>query len=415
MMRWHEFSIDQNQNCGKKLSIRTPQKIESWLYERALPHWHVHGIDREHGGFTERLTLSGLPGICDFKRIRVQARQIYVFSHASLIDPDPVRQARWREAAAQGFDFMTRHYWQGPARGWAKTVTPSGAVLDSAADSYDQAFVLFAAAWHFRASCAAHALEIVRQTLDFLDQNLACTAYGGYFEGLSGTGEVLRGPPRLQNPHMHLLEALLALYQATDDQTYLERGAQLFELFRTRFFDSNTHSLGEYFSQDWQALGGPQGQIVEPGHHFEWSWILHSYGRLAGEARAHDIAHQAYEFACAHGVNADRNLAYDEIDRNGNVVRASHRLWPQTETLKAHIAAAKYAPDEQAGTRARHRIAPTVDAIFHNYFIPNTGIWNDQLDQHSQPVSQTVPATSLYHLFLAFTEALRFYEANKSI
>lgn len=399
----------------KKLLIQTPQKIENWIYACALPHWHAHGIDREQGGFTERLTLSGLPDLCDFKRIRVQARQIYVFSHAAMIDPDPVRQARWREAAAQGFDFLARHYWQGPARGWAKTVTPSGALLDSAADSYDQAFVLFAAAWYYRATRAAHALEIVRQTLDFLDQNLACTAYGGYFEGLSDKGEVLRGPPRLQNPHMHLLEALLALRQATGDQSYLKRGAQLVELFRTRFFDRSTHSLGEYFALDWQPLGGPLGQIAEPGHHFEWSWILHSYGRLAGDAGAHTIAHQVYEFACAHGVSTDCNLAYDEIDRSGNIVRASHRLWPQTEALKAHIAAAGHAPDERARTRARGRIAPAVDAIFRNYFIPGTGIWNDQLDQYRQPVSQTVPATSLYHLILAFTEALRFYDANRSI
>jgi hypothetical protein len=29
-------------------------------------------------------------------------------------------------------------------------------------------------------------------------------------------------------------------------------------------------------------------------------------------------------------------------------------------------------------------------------------------------ISSFVPATSLYHLFLAFAETLRFYEANRS-
>jgi len=397
------------------VSALTKQKIENWMFEQALPHWHAHGVDRAHGGFVERLALSGVPDDVDFKRIRVQARQIYVFSHASLIDLNPARQARWQDAAAQGFDFLTQNYWQGPARGWAKTVTPEGALLDMAADSYDQAFVLFASAWHYRASGDRRALEIVKQTLDFFDQYLVCATHGGYFEGLSDTGELLRGPPRLQNPHMHMLEAMLALHQATGDAAYLKRGAHLFELFRTRFFDMDTRSLGEYFTREWQPVEGPQGQIVEPGHHFEWSWILHNFAKLAGDASAHDVAHLVFEFAHTHGINADSNLTYDEIDRSGKILRASHRLWPQTEALKAFVATAEHGPDAEAREAAGQRIAPAVDAIFDNYFFPGTGIWNDQIDATGKKVSEFVPATSLYHLFLAFAETLRFYGANRSI
>ncbi len=397
------------------MSDVTKKKIESWMFERALPHWHEQGVDRARGGFTERLTISGVPDGVDFKRIRVQARQIYVFSHAALIDRDPVRQNNWRAAAAQGFDFLTRNYWQGPARGWAKTVRPDGEKLDTAADSYDQAFVLFASAWHYRASGDARALETVNQTLDFFDRHLACPAHGGYFEGLSDVGELLQGPPRLQNPHMHMLEAMLALHQATGDAAYLKRGAQLFELFRTRFFDMKTHSLGEYFTGEWLALDGPQGQIVEPGHHFEWSWILHNYAKLAGDTQAHEVSHLVYEFARKHGINAHNNLTYDEIDRSGATLRASHRLWPQTEALKAFVATAEHGPSAEICEAARLRIGPAVDAIFDNYFFPDTGIWNDQIDTAGKKVSTTVPATSLYHLFLAFAETLRFYDANKSI
>lgn len=397
------------------MSAQTRDKIEKWMFEHALPHWRLHGVDHAHGGFTERLALSGVPDAVDYKRIRVQARQIYVFSHAALIDPDPARQSTWRAAAKQGFDFLTQNYWQGPARGWAKTVTPEGRLLDRAADSYDQAFVLFACAWHYRLSQDAHALEIVNQTLDFLDQRLACTTHGGYFDGLSDTGQLLQGPPRLQNPHMHMLEAMLALHQATGDAAYLKRGAHLFELFRTRFFDMKTHSLGEYFSLEWQPMEGPQGQIVEPGHHFEWSWILHNYAKLAGEPRAHEVSYLAFEFARKHGVHAGRNLAYDEISRSGEKLRATHRLWPQTEAIKAYISTAEHGPSGDIRAAAHARIAPAVDAIFDNYFIPDSGLWNDQLDASGKSVSAYIPATSLYHLFLAFAETLRFYDANKSI
>jgi len=384
------------------------------MFERALPHWHTHGIDLEHGGFTERLTLNGAADPVAYKRIRVQARQIYVFSHASLIERDPARAAEWRAAAAQGFDFMSRKYWQGPARGWARTVTPAGELQDKAADSYDQAFVLFACAWYYLAAHEDRALETAGQTLDFLDRILACAEHGGYYEGLSSTGELLRGPPRRQNPHMHLLEALLALHRATGSDAFMERAGHIVELFRTRFFDAGARSLGEYFTPEWLPADGPPGQIVEPGHLFEWSWILHNYAARAGSAQAHNLAQMAYDSALASGMHLDRNLVYDEIDRGGSVLRASHRLWPQTEALKAHIAAAEHGASAGDRDFARSRIAPAIDAIFHNYLLPKTGIWNDQLDAAGKPVSTFVPATSLYHLFLAFAETLRFYEANKS-
>lgn len=385
------------------------------MFGSALPHWLAHGIDREHGGFNERLTLSGIADQTEYKRVRVQARQIYVFSHASLIARDPASAMQWRAAAAQGFDFMTRNYWQGPARGWARTVTPGGALLDRAADTYDQAFVLLACAWCFLATREAHALEVAGRTMQFLDRHLACAAHGGYFEGLSDAGELLRGPPRLQNPHMHLLEALLAMHQAAGDDGWLKRAAGIVELFRTRFFDAGTGNLGEYFTQEWRPLDGPDGQIVEPGHHFEWSWILHDYGNRTGDAQAHILAQMAYDAALIRGVNAENLLVYDEIGRNGEVTRASHRLWPQTEALKAHIAAAEYGANAGARDAARARIAPATDAIFNNYLMPDNGVWNEQLDAAGKPVSTFVPATSLYHLFLAFAEALRFYEANRSI
>lgn len=383
------------------------------MFESALPHWHAHGIDSENGGFAERLTLNGTADPVDYKRIRVQARQIYVFSHAWLIERDPDRAAKWRAAAAQGFDFLTRKYWQGPERGWARTVTPAGELQDTAADSYDQAFVLFACAWYYLASRDSRAMETASKTLDFLDRHLACAEHGGYYDGLSGTGELLRGGPRLQNPHMHLLEAMLVLHQAGGSNTFMKRAGRIVDLFRTRFFDAGTRSLGEYFTAEWLPADGPAGQIVEPGHLLEWSWILHNYARVAGSAQAHDLAQMAYDSALASGLHADRNLFFDEIDRSGAVLRASQRLWPQTEAVKAHIAAAEHGATAGDRESARARISPAVDAIFDNYLISDTGIWNDQLDAAGKPVSTFVPATSLYHLFLAFAETLQFYEANK--
>ena len=50
----------------------------------------------------------------------------------------------------------------------------------------------------------------------------------------------------------------------------------------TRFIDPETGVLREFFDADWRAPGGEDG-LVEPGHQFEWAWLLQRWGRLRGE------------------------------------------------------------------------------------------------------------------------------------
>ena len=59
------------------------------MFESALPLWGDAGLDRKRGGFLEELGLDGRPTAASFKRTRVTARQIYAFSHASLLGWGP--------------------------------------------------------------------------------------------------------------------------------------------------------------------------------------------------------------------------------------------------------------------------------------------------------------------------------------
>src|ERR1700722_6163478 len=81
------------------------------LYSRCLeggawPLWLAHGIDWKRRGFHEHLDLASLRCHAEFRRLRVAARQTYVFSKAASCGvPDA------REAVLLGLDFL-----QGPAR-----------------------------------------------------------------------------------------------------------------------------------------------------------------------------------------------------------------------------------------------------------------------------------------------------------
>ena len=59
---------------------------------------------------------------------------------------------------------------------------------------------------------------------------------------------------------------------------------ELVELALTRLIDARSGALLEHFGEDWLPLPGAEGHIVEPGHLFEWAWLLQ---RCGSERAAH--------------------------------------------------------------------------------------------------------------------------------
>jgi mannose/cellobiose epimerase-like protein (N-acyl-D-glucosamine 2-epimerase family) len=355
----------------------------AWLFDAALPLWAERGIDRIDGGFYEELTPEGLPTACDFKRVRVVCRQIYVFSHAAL--------QGWKhgaEVSEWGYKYLVT---QARLRdgGWARRLSRHGAVIDDTIDLYELAFVIFAMAWRYRVSADVEARTHAIETLTFIRTRMRAPN-GGFWHTLPLTGL------REQNPHMHLAEACLAAFEATGEEVFLDTAREVVQLFATRFFDPRT--LGERFDQTWRRVGGG----VEPGHHFEWTWILAHYQRLTGESVT-SLAARSAEFAERHGVDPQTRAVYDALNEDGSVLRHSSRLWPNTERIKAALGLF-----ELDGRDPRGAVASSAGLMFGRYFADiRPGLWTDQFDGDGKPLTQAVPASCVYHIFLAFSEMLR--------
>jgi mannose/cellobiose epimerase-like protein (N-acyl-D-glucosamine 2-epimerase family) len=102
-----------------------------------------------------------------------------------------------------------------------------------------------------------------------------------------------------------------------------------------------------------------------------------------------------YESALRHGAELDTGLLYNQIWPDGQLKEAAKRLWPQTERLKAECALSL--ADAPA----------SVDRVFRHFLDPaRPGAWIDRLDSANVPLKANIPASSLYHLFMAFTEYL---------
>lgn len=377
------------------------QEIRGWLFGKALPFWAEAGVDRDFGGFIEDLSFDGSDAGLPHKRVRVTCRQIYAFSHAKLLG--------WADGAAlidDGADYLVTRAWQGEDRGFARLLERDGSVSDPTADLYEQAFALFAFAYAFQATQNRDYLQWAHKTLDFIEAHLRDREGEGFWHNAARSGH------RQQNPHMHLTEACLAAYDASGDQRFSDTGKDLIALFESRFCNPETGVLTEFFEPDWSAANGEKGRIVEPGHQFEWAWILQNARVRFGAGRA-EIISTLTGHAEKHSLNPKTGAVMNSIDIAGRPLDAGSRSWPNTERIKAAIALYELSGDNPAPVveeTSRLLLDRYLSSAPGGFDIPE-GAWIDAFDADAKPVSERIPASILYHMLLAFSEVLRLQDS----
>jgi len=346
-----------------------------WLFEDAAPLWCNTDA---RGLFAERIDMRGRSESVA-RRVRVQARQIYAACELGRLG----WTGDWRRPVEAAVENLLAHGRRADGF-FIHTFTNEGEPLDLRADLYDHAFTLFALAHAGRALDRPELWDIAGATMDRLEAWRH--PKGGFREG------EIDGPPRRQNPHMHLLEAALALWQASGRARWKDLIVEITTLCGQRFIDSKTGALTEYFADDWSRLAGAEGALVEPGHCFEWAWLLGKIaqsdvpdvpllsGRLAGFAQ---------RFGIAGGV------AINEVDLDGRLVARNARLWPQTERLKSALARR----DEEEALRAVHGLRRYLQT-------PLAGAWYDMQMPDGTFVEQPAPASSFYHIVCGLSELL---------
>ena len=354
-------------------------RLLEWLVDAAYPRWAGRGIDPREGGFVEALDRGGNPLPLP-RRARVQPRQVFAFAQAPRFG--------WRGdvtgIVSRGISHLTARYRR--ADGFYRTLVASdGAVLDDRALLYDQAFVLLGLA------SAAMVLdadgEMERMALQLRSNIERCwrVAGGGF---LSGEPEP---DPRETNPHMHLLEACLAWSDVGADPGWDEWADELADIALGRFINPSTGSLAEAFTSSWGPAPGTAGRIIEPGHQYEWAWLLlrclrgNAAPRRAAALRLIDVAE-------THGVRG--GLAVNALLDDFSVHDSGSRLWPQTERLKAAVLAAQLTGDVRYAGIA----ADAAGSIFPYLDTPTAGLWLDLRRPDGTLAESPAYASTFYHI-----------------
>ena len=360
------------------------QEFSGWLLDAAYPLWSTQGVDPA-GGYFERLGQDGRP-LPDKRRSRVTPRQAYCFAMGPSLG--------WR-GDAEGLVQHGLEFWYAKFQrddGLFRTlINADGSIADDRAITYDQAFGLLAFSLgatlgDWRAVREREALELLQTVV-----KLTKRPTGGFENG------VPTSLPLESNPHMHLFEATLAGAEVCSECSLWQPLAdEIAEFALAHFFDGNG-ILHEFFDTDWKFAPGIAGRIVEPGHQFEWAWLLL---RWAGDKhpKARAAALRMIDVTEARGVK--EGLALQQVLDDFSPHDGSARLWPQTERLKAAALAARITGDAKYFAMA----ASATDALKRYLSTPIPGLWYDRIDVNGHIVDEPAPASTFYHLVVAVAE-----------
>jgi len=368
--------------------------LRKWLDDDALPLWWEVGAAKPNSGFYERIGQDAKPVFADNRRARVQPRQAYCFAAAG----QKGWSGPWQQAVTHGLSWFDQVYRLDNGL-YGNLADQTGKLIDPSFDLYNQAFALFAAAQ------ASAAIPARRAEMRARAHEILTILKRDYRHPVAGFEEA--SPPRAplcSNPHMHLFEAMLAWEVEDPDGPWLQLADEIANLAMQRFIDADNGGLREFFDHDWKPYPGEKGRIMEPGHQFEWAWLLVRWGSLRENGEAIAKAMRMFDIGEAHGICARRKVAIMSLYDDFSVHDGLARLWPQTEWLKAAVRLASVTTGEErqrylaSGIRAIGALQPFLDT-------PVKGLWFDKWPADKPMIDEPAPASTFYHIACAIYEA----------
>lgn len=376
--------------------------LESRLRAQYIPQWFNMFYDVEHGGFHERLNASdNAPLDIGYRRALSQFRQIYIYADSCAMDRKLSHAIGDRLQSA--IDNTITNFYNAEIGGWAFRTKTDGTPDKAHYDLYAQAFAIFAMSACYKWTGDQKYIDLADATHRLIDTKFRDSKTGGLTEALD---ENLKPMPltRRQNPHMHLCEACLFMFEESGKQRYLDMAGEMIDLLKNKFLDKEQGTLCEFFSDDLQQHPD-EGHAYEAGHHFEWVALLERYcsaGRIQDQ-EINQIMHDLIHWAHHNGFDKKHGGIYNSCDKNGNPIDREKRIWPVAEAVKAYAVATCYGLDEFNPEAKTQELM----ALLKTSYLSGTHGWNEILGEDLRVESDFLPATTPYHLYLGLVETVK--------
>ncbi|RON41430.1 N-acylglucosamine 2-epimerase [Pseudomonas frederiksbergensis] len=344
--------------------------VQQHFQDVIVPLWQGPGWNAEMALPYEALDAEHQPLPPQRYRAMACARQLYLFS--SLIGQVPAAEER----AAALFRSLQQHFHDAEHGGWFYSIDPQGAPLDQRKDLYTHAFILFACAHYWDKVREPLVESVLNAALEVVAQRFA-TDDGLYEACLERDWSSLQTGP-LQNPLMHLAEAFLATLSVREDAGAQGALVELCTAMQKHFIDPQTDALME------KPLGAVDNWF-EPGHQFEWYFLLESSPLLRG-SKLHASLDRAFAFTEQLGVDPQTSAVRAMLDLDGRPKDGTERIWAQAEYLRALT----LRPDSEAA------VLRQLQALQQRFL--HVGGWYECRDAEGEVSRKDMPSTTPYHL-----------------
>ena len=254
-------------------------RSEAFLREHiahTMAFYHPHAIDPA-GGFFHYYKDDGT--IYDRSHRHLVSSTRFVFNYAMAAREFEDKRAEYLDAARHGLRYLRDVHRDAATGGYAWTIR-DGKPEDRTYHAYGVAFVLLA----YSTALKAGITEVrpwMDETWELLEKRYWDATAGLYRDEADEHWNFSNY--RGQNANMHMCEAMLAAYQASDEPRYLERALTLADNMTRRQAAKADGLVWEHYDVDWNIdwkynLDNPKHLFrpwgFQPGHQTEWAKLL---------------------------------------------------------------------------------------------------------------------------------------------
>jgi mannose/cellobiose epimerase-like protein (N-acyl-D-glucosamine 2-epimerase family) len=318
-------------------------RSEAFLREhiaRTMAFYHPRAIDPA-GGFFHYFKDDGTVYDRSHRHLVSSTRFVFNYALAAIEFED----ADYLEAARHGLRYVHEVH-RDPATGGYAWTLRDGQPEDRTNHAYGVAFVLLACASARRAGIV-EAAPWMDETWELLERRYWDAAAGLYRDEADANWNF--SSYRGQNANMHMCEAMLAAYQASDDPRYLDRALLLADRMTRRQAAKAGGLVWEHYDAQWNIdwdyhrdiprdLFRPWG--FQPGHQTEWAKLLLILESLLSERGREErwllpTARHLFDTALMRAWDeAHGGISYG-FAPNGQVCDRDKYFWVQAESLAA--------------------------------------------------------------------------------
>ncbi|MBY6048476.1 AGE family epimerase/isomerase [Vannielia litorea] len=365
-----------------------------WLAADALKQFEFfRKAKRKDGGF-HTLDWKGKPLRSQLQELHSTTRMIHTYAMAELCG------AGGADMVDHGMQYLAQGHADGEGWAWgAEGSAPS----DRRRMAYGHVFVLLAAS-------SAHLIghpggqPLIDQASQVLIDHF-WEEEPGLFGADFGPDWSPLDSYRGMNANMHGVEALLAAYEATGWEDYLNRAGGILGFFLGQMAPAYGWRIPEHYGPDWSVDLGYDGDPMfrpagtTPGHSLEFARLLLQHWDLSGrpENEAPSVAHDLAQQALTDGWADDGGLIYT-VDFDGAPLLTDRYWWPVTEGIGVLASLIKLDPQEIYEEWYRR-----LWTFAHEHFIDHKrGGWYPALNAKGKPVeTQFKGKPDIYHALQA--------------